>query len=79
MLDSERDIFPREQRSFKTRLQYINEIFSNTFDQEEILRSCITHKLKCSYEDYVRSLERSIKHLKEQSELRVLKCVSKDK
>ena len=76
MLDNERDVFPREQRSFKTRLQYINEIFSNTFDQEEILKSCITHKLKCSYEDYVQSLERS---LREQSELRVLKCVSKDK
>lgn len=78
MLDNERDIFPRDQRSFKTRLQYINEIFSNTFDQEEILKSCITYKLKCSYEDYVRSLDRSIKHLKEQSEIRVLKCVSKD-
>ena len=79
MPDNERDIFPREQRSFKTRLQYINEIFSNTFDQEEILKSCITHKLNCSYEDYVQSLERSIRHLREQSELRVLKCVSKDK
>lgn len=53
-----------ELRTFETRLQFINYIFSNKYSQEEILKNCITFRLNKTYEQYLESLENSIKALR---------------
>lgn len=52
-----------EERTFKTRLEYINYIFSHVWTPDEIMRASIEHRLNLSYEKYLEDLDNSIKKL----------------
>ena len=43
------DKFPEELRTFETRAQFINQLFSNLFSMEDIMAHCIIHKLDRSF------------------------------
>lgn len=45
-------------RTFESRLLFIKEIFTNTYSEDEILKKCIEHKLKRSYEAYIAEVNR---------------------
>ncbi len=67
--------FPEELRTFETRLQFLNEIFSNLFSQTDIMAHCIVHKLDRSYLSYMHELQKSMLYLKNDDPLDVLKCI----
>ena len=54
------DKFPEEDRTFETRLKFINEIFTNTYEQYQIMANCIQYKLDKSYEAYLKEIHKSV-------------------
>lgn len=64
--------FNEADRTFTTRLEFINHIFSNKFIQSEIMTSCINHKLDGTYNNYLDELEESIMNLKNKNPISVL-------
>ena len=69
--------FLEENRTFKTRLLFINEMFSNKFSQEDILGRCIQHKLKWSYELYEEELHKSLWNLCGEDPIEIVKQLDK--
>ena len=67
--------FPINERTFETRLMFINEIFSNLFSQEDIMAHCIVHKLDRSYLSYVKELEQSARNLEKADPIKILKTM----
>lgn len=53
----------KENRTFETRLEFINNIFSQPHSKEEIMASSIQFKLNKTYEQYVEEVERSLNYL----------------
>lgn len=53
-----------ENRTFETRLQFINNVFSNPSTKTEIMESCIQFKLKKNYEQYIEDVNRSLRILR---------------
>lgn len=51
--------FNLEDRTFETRLRFIHELFSNKYSQNDILASCIEHKLQRSFESFLEELDYS--------------------
>lgn len=51
---------PEETRTFESRLQFINEIFSNRYERHQIMASCINYKLDKSYELYIKEIHKSL-------------------
>ena len=47
---------PEESRTFETRVKFINELFSETYSQDQIMASCINHKLNKSFEAYIHDI-----------------------
>lgn len=69
------DKFPEEQRTFETRLLFIKSIFSGVYSKDQILTSCIQHKLGRSFEQYVQTMNSSTTYLKAKDPLQVLKKI----
>lgn len=72
---SERVYVDREDRTFETRLKFINEIFSSRYKDYEIMASCINYKLDQSYEVYLKDIHRSLWLLNGKNPLTVLKKI----
>lgn len=64
-------------RTFETRLLFIQDVFSNIYDKSQIITSSINHKLKCSFETYLNEVEKSKAVLEEKKPLTVLKRINK--
>jgi hypothetical protein len=60
MANQERVYVERDDRTFETRLQFIDAIFSNRFADYQIMASCINHKLDQSYEVYLKDIHKSL-------------------
>lgn len=56
MKDAVNKKFPLEDRTFKTRLLFIKYLFENTYEQSQILASCINHKLDRSLQSFLDEL-----------------------
>ena len=59
MAKPERVYVEREDRTFETRLQFIDAIFSNRFEDYQIMASCINYKLDQSFEVYLKDIHKS--------------------
>ena len=59
MADVKHEKFDLASRTFETRLIFIRELFANKYSQNNILASCIEHKLKKSFEVFLDELEYS--------------------
>ena len=62
-----------DTRTFETRLLFIKEIFSNTFNQTDIMGRCILYKLNKSLETYEKQLDKSVDILNEKDPLVILR------
>ena len=65
----------KEDRTFETRLLFIKELFTNTFSKDTIMTSCIQHKLKNSFNEYLKDIHRSYNRLAEKDPMAVLKRI----
>lgn len=65
--------FDESQRTFETRLTFILELFENRYSKEEIMSSCIEHKLDRSYLKYLKELEKSIISATGKDPLKIIK------
>ena len=75
MANQERVYVDREDRTFETRLQFINEIFSNRYEDYQIMASCIQYKLDQSYEVYLKDIHKSLWLLNGKNPLTILKKI----
>lgn len=66
---------PEETRTFESRLQFINEIFSNRYERHQIMASCINYKLDKSYELYIKEIHKSLWWLNGRDPMAVLKKI----
>lgn len=71
----ERIYVDRPDRTFETRLQFINAIFSNRFEDYQIMASCIQYKLDQSYEMYLKDIHKSLWLLEGKNPLTILKRI----
>ena len=67
--------FDRDARTFETRIKFIDEIFSNTFTKDQIMASCIQHKLDKSIEAYIKDIHKSLWKLSGKDPLAVLRRI----
>ena len=58
----------KDNRTFETRVKFINEVFSNKFSRSDIMTSCILFKLKNSYNNYADELEATVQQLENKIE-----------
>lgn len=65
--------FDPEARTFETRLLFIRELFQNTYSKDDILASCIEHKLKRSFESLLEELNYSAWKIQGENPIEVLK------
>lgn len=69
--------FPEEQRTFETRLLFIKELFTNTYERHQIMASCINYKLGKSYEAYLKEIHRELWFLNGKDPMAILKRLDK--
>lgn len=67
--------FPKDLRTFETRLLFIKELFENKFDNIDIMAHCIAHKLDWSYLQYCEQLRRCAYQVTGEDPLEVLKGI----
>ena len=67
--------FDLNSRTFETRLLFIKELFENKYSPNDILASCIEHKLKRSFESFLEELDYSAWKLHGEDPLAVLKRI----
>ena len=75
MANSERIFVERVDRTFETRLQFINAIFSNKYEPHQIMAICIQHKLDHSYEMYLKEIHKSLWELEGKNPMTILKRI----
>ena len=75
MVNSNRVYVEREDRTFETRLQFINEIFSSKYKPHQIMASCITYKLNKSYESYLKEIHKDLWELDGKDPIAILKKI----
>ena len=71
----ERVYVDRVDRTFETRLQFIDAIFSNKYEDYQIMASCINFKLDQSYEVYLKDIHKSLWLLNGKNPLTILKRI----
>jgi hypothetical protein len=71
----ERIYIDRPDRTFETRLQFIDAIFSNKYEDYQIMASCINYKLDQSYEVYLKDIHKSLWLLNGKNPLTILKRI----
>lgn len=69
------DKFPEENRTFETRLQFIHDIFTNKYTQDQIMANCIMYKLDKSYEAYIKKVHKSCWLLENEDPIKILKRI----
>lgn len=67
--------FLENERTFETRLKFIKELFTNKYEDYQIMAHCIQHKLDKSYEAYLKDVHRSEWLLGNQDPIAVLKKI----
>lgn len=67
--------FPEEAKTFETRLLFIRELFTNTYERHQIMASCINYKLGKSYEMYLKDIHRSLWNLNGKDPMAILKKI----
>ena len=65
----------QQEHNFKSKLLFLNEVFSNTYPKDVIMSSCIQYKLRLSFEDYEKSLNNSLWLLHGEDTLAILKRI----
>jgi hypothetical protein len=75
MANTERVYVDRDDRTFETRLQFIDAIFSNRYERHQIMASCINYKLDQSYEVYLKDIHKSLWLLNGKNPLTILKKI----
>lgn len=73
---SDKEKFPEHLRSFETRLQFLEALFSDLFKQCDIMAHCVAHKLDRSYLAYLDELKYSMLNLSGEDPLEVLKRIN---
>ena len=68
---------PEDSRTFETRVKFIDELFSNTYSQDQIMASCITYKLDKSFEVYLKDIHRSLWKLSGIDPMAILRKIDK--
>ena len=68
---------PENERTFETRVKFINDIFSNKHANTEIMANCIKYKLDKSYEAYIKKVHKSFWLLNNEDPMAVLKRIDK--
>lgn len=68
---------PEHTRTFETRVQFIDEIFSNTFTENQIMASCINYKLDKSFEAYIKDIHKSLWKIQQKDPMVMLKKIDK--
>ena len=66
---------PESERTFESRLKFIDEIFSNTYTQDQIMASCIQYKLNKSFEAYIKDIHKSLWKLSGKDPMAVLRRI----
>jgi hypothetical protein len=66
---------PESERTFESRLKFIDEIFSNTYNQDQIMASCIQYKLNKSFESYIKDIHKSLWKLSGKDPMAVLRRI----
>lgn len=69
--------FDRAARTFETRVSFIRDIFTEKFDNADIMAHCIQHKLSKSFENYLDDLKVSTWKLYGQDPMAVLKKIDR--
>ena len=64
-----------EDRSFRTRIEFIHDIFSQLYDRSVIMASCVRYKLGRSYDLYLKDLSRSEWLLNNEDPMKVLRRI----
>lgn len=59
------DKFPKELRTFETRLLFLKEVFNSLYTQKDVLAHCVAHKLNRSLLIYDEELQKSIDKISE--------------
>jgi hypothetical protein len=67
--------FDKNSRTFETRVQFIDEIFSNTYTRDQIMASCIQYKLDKSFESYIKDIHKSLWRLSGKDPMTVLRRI----
>lgn len=67
--------FDRDQRTFETRIKFINQIFTNKYTPLEIMAHCIQYKLSKSYEAYLQDVMKSVWNLEGEDPIKILKRI----
>jgi hypothetical protein len=68
---------PEDSRTFETRVKFIDELFSNTYSQDQIMASCIAYKLDKSFEIYLKDIHRSLWKLSGKDPMAILRKIDK--
>lgn len=71
--------FDRNQRTFETRVTFINDIFSNKYKPIEIMAHCIEYKLDQSYKIYLKDILKNIWNLHGQDPMKILKRIDSNR
>ena len=71
----ERVYVERVDRTFETRLQFIDAIFSSKYERHQIMASCINYKLDQSYEMYLKEIHKSLWELDGKNPMTILKKI----
>lgn len=69
------DKFPLGERTFETRVKFVKELFSHTFEPYQIMAHCITHKLDRSLLAYVTEVQNSAWQLENEDPIALLKRI----
>lgn len=72
-IDWESPKFLEENRNFKTRLLFINSIFSDKFDEQDIIGRCIQHKLNFMLDSLEKETEKSLWNVKGVDPIKIMK------
>lgn len=75
MANTERIFVERVDRTFETRLKFIDAIFSNKYERHQIMASCIKYKLDQSYETYLKEIHKSLWELEGKNPMTILKKI----
>jgi len=66
---------PESERTFESRLKFINEIFSDTYSSDQIMASCIQYKLNKSFEAYIKDIHKSLWKLSGKDPMAILRRI----
>lgn len=66
-----------DERTFETRVKFINNIFSDKYTNSAIMAHCIQYKLGKSYENYIKEVSESVWNLEGKDPMKILKKIDR--